>query len=107
MNGLLAMGIREEAIGEAINLGSGEDHRVVDVAGVVNVLAGDEVGAGYVEGGWDGETGLFSSFHRKSSFASSRASYFLTHAKTRRREVLMFVPIKCMIAIAWPVDIPG
>ena len=27
VNGLLAMGIEEEAIGEAINLGSGKDHR--------------------------------------------------------------------------------
>ena len=42
VDGLLAMGIREEAIGEAINLGSGEDHRVVDMAGVMNKLAGDE-----------------------------------------------------------------
>jgi len=73
----------------------------------VNGLAGDEAGAGYIERkGWDVKTGLLSSFHRKSSFASSRASYFLIHAKARRREVLMFVPRKYMIAIGRPINIP-
>ena len=48
VDGLLAMGIREEAIGEAINLGSGDDHRVVDMAGVVNELAGNEAGVVYI-----------------------------------------------------------
>lgn len=43
MDGLLVINV------EAINLGSGEDHRVVDTASVVNGLAGDEVGAGYIE----------------------------------------------------------
>ncbi len=32
INGLLAMGIREEAIGEAINLGSGKETKVIDMA---------------------------------------------------------------------------
>ena len=39
-----AMGIKEEAVGEAINLGSGEEHRVTDLANMVNVLAGNEAG---------------------------------------------------------------
>lgn len=30
INGLLAMGIKEEAAGEAINLGSGHDQRVIE-----------------------------------------------------------------------------
>jgi len=42
-----------------VNLGSGADHRVVDTAGVVNGLAGDGAGAGYVERG--AGTGLLSS----------------------------------------------
>jgi len=85
----------------------GEDRRVVDTAGVVNGPAGNEAGVVYIERrDWDVETGLLSSFHRKSSFASSRAPYFLTHAKARRREVLMFVPRKYMIAIGRPVNVP-
>ena len=38
VNGLLSMGIVEDAIGEAINLGSGHDHRVRDMAEIVNEL---------------------------------------------------------------------
>ena len=34
------MGIKEEAVGEAINLGSGKVHRVIDLANMVNELAG-------------------------------------------------------------------
>ena len=39
IDGLLAMGIKEEAVGEAINLGSGKEHRVIDMANMVNELA--------------------------------------------------------------------
>lgn len=35
INGLLAMGIKEGAIGESINLGSAKEHRVVDMANIV------------------------------------------------------------------------
>ena len=34
------MGIKEEAVGEAINLGSGKEHRVIDMANMVNELTG-------------------------------------------------------------------
>ena len=34
------MGIKEEAVGEAINLGSGKEHRVIDLANMVNELTG-------------------------------------------------------------------
>jgi len=34
------MSIKEEAVGEAINLGSGNEHRVIDLANIVNALAG-------------------------------------------------------------------
>ena len=40
VNGLLSMGVEEEAIGEAINLGSGKDHKVIDMAAKVNELTG-------------------------------------------------------------------
>ncbi|MBC8521085.1 MAG: hypothetical protein H8D26_03730 [Methanomicrobia archaeon] len=34
------MGIKEEAVGEAVNLGSGKEHRVIDLANIVNELTG-------------------------------------------------------------------
>ena len=40
IDGLLAMGTKEEAVGEAINLGSGKEHRVIDMANMVNELTG-------------------------------------------------------------------
>lgn len=50
---------------EAINLGSGKQHRVVDMAGVVSGLAGDEAVAGYIErGDRDIKTGLLSSIEK-------------------------------------------
>ena len=56
------MGIKEEAIGEAINLGSGEEHRVIDLASRVNEFAGNEAGIKYVERrGWDVKHRLLSS----------------------------------------------
>lgn len=44
INGLLAMGITKEAIGEAINLGSSKDHKVIDMAKIVNELTGNKAG---------------------------------------------------------------
>ncbi len=62
INGLLAMGIREEAIGEAINLGSGKEQRVIDMAKMVNELAGNENGVVYMERrDWDVKHRLLSS----------------------------------------------
>ena len=40
IDGLLAMGIKEAAVGEAINLGSGKEHRVIAMANMVNELTG-------------------------------------------------------------------
>jgi UDP-glucose 4-epimerase len=48
VNGLLAMGIREEAVGEAINPGSGEEQRVIDMVRMVNELTGNESGIVYM-----------------------------------------------------------
>ena len=73
INGLLAMGIKKEAVGEAINLGSGKEHRVIDLANMVNELTGQtlrkldqkrfaEAGVLYVERrDWDVKHQLLSS----------------------------------------------
>ena len=61
INGLLAMGIKEEAIGEAINLGSGVEHRVIDMANLVNKITGNKAGIVYTERrDWDVKTRLLS-----------------------------------------------
>ena len=65
IDGLLAMGIKEEAVGEAINLGSGEEHRVIDLANMVNEFAGNEAGIKYVERrDWDVKHRLLSSIEK-------------------------------------------
>ena len=65
IDGLLAMGIKEEAVGEAINLGSGKEHRVIDMANMVNKLASNEAGIKYVERrDWDVKTRLLSSIEK-------------------------------------------
>jgi len=62
IDGLLSMGIKEEAVGEAINLGSGNEHRVIDLANKVNALAGNEAGIKYIERrDWDVKHRLLSS----------------------------------------------
>lgn len=62
VNGLLSMGIVEEAIGEAINLGSGSDHQVRAMAEIVNSLTGNKSGIKYIERrDWDAKTCLLSS----------------------------------------------
>ena len=65
IDGLLAMGLKEEAVGEAINLGSGKEHRVIDMANMVNELVGNEAGIKYVERrDWDVKTRLLSSIEK-------------------------------------------
>jgi len=46
---LLPMGIKEEAVGEAINLGSGKEHSVIELASIVNELTGNDAGIRYME----------------------------------------------------------
>lgn len=61
VNGLLAMGVREEAIGEAINLGAGKEQRVIDMANAVNRLTNNQAGIVYKERrDWDVKTRLLS-----------------------------------------------
>ena len=59
------MGVVEDAIGEAINLGSGYDHRVRDMAEIVNGLTGNKSGIKYTERrDWDAKTCLLSSINK-------------------------------------------
>ncbi len=61
VNGLLAMGIREEAIGEAFNLGASKEQRVIDMATMVNKLTGNASGIVFKERrDWDVKTHLLS-----------------------------------------------
>jgi UDP-glucose 4-epimerase len=61
VNGLLAMGVKEEAIGESINLGSGTEQRVIDMANLVNKLTKNKAGIVYRERrDWDVKTRLLS-----------------------------------------------
>lgn len=61
VNGLVAMGIEEEAIGEAFNLGSGIDHQVIEMATIVNGLTNNEAAVNFKERrDWDVKTKLLS-----------------------------------------------
>jgi nucleoside-diphosphate-sugar epimerase len=61
VNGLLAMGVKEKAIGEAFNLGASKEQRVIDMANAVNKLAGNDAGIQYKERrDWDVKTRLLS-----------------------------------------------
>lgn len=65
VNGLLAMGIKNEAVGEAINLGSGKDHRVLDLAKIVNELTNNNMGIKFIERrNWDVKHRLQSSIKK-------------------------------------------
>jgi nucleoside-diphosphate-sugar epimerase len=65
VNGLLAMGICEEAVGEAINLGSAVETKVLDMAKVVNKLTGNSAGITYIERrNWDVKIRLLSSIDK-------------------------------------------
>ncbi|MDD5700998.1 MAG: NAD-dependent epimerase/dehydratase family protein [Dehalococcoidales bacterium] len=68
VSGLLAMGIEEKAIGEAFNLGSGMEHRVADMANLVNQITGNKAGIKYVaRRDWDVKTRLLSSIDKAKS----------------------------------------
>ena len=65
VHGLLAMGIKEDAVGEAINLGSGTEHKVIELANMVNEITGNEAGVIYVERrNWDAKHRLLSSIEK-------------------------------------------
>jgi len=61
VNGLLKMGLEEKAIGEAINLGSSTEHRVLEMAEMVNRLTGNISKINFTERrDWDVKTRLLS-----------------------------------------------
>lgn len=65
VNGLMAMGVVKSAIGEAINLGSGRETSVIDMANMVNDLTGNENGIIYVNRReWDTKTRLLASIDK-------------------------------------------
>jgi len=65
VQGLMAMGIVDEAVGESINLGSGKETRVIDMAQQINKLTGNRKGINYVtRRDWDAKTCLLSSIEK-------------------------------------------
>jgi UDP-glucose 4-epimerase len=65
VNGLLAAGVKEEAIGEAINLGAGKETRVIDMAQEVNRLTGNALGVVHIQRrDWDAKTRIISSIEK-------------------------------------------
>ena len=65
VDGLLLMGTEEKAIGEAINLGSGREHEVKDMAGIINKLTASKAGVIFVQRrDWDVKTRLLSSIEK-------------------------------------------
>ena len=61
VQGLLAMGVRKEAVGEAFNLGAGKEQRVIDMANTVNKLTGNDAGIKFTQRrDWDVKTRLLS-----------------------------------------------
>ena len=71
LNGVLAMGVKPEAIVEAINLGSGVEHRVIDLERIVNELTGNVEGVVYTQRrDWDAKTRLFSSIAKAEELLS-------------------------------------
>lgn len=65
VNGLMRMGLEKKAIGEAINLGSSTETRVIDMANLINELTGNKEGIAYVaRRNWDAKTRLLSSIDK-------------------------------------------
>lgn len=65
VNGLLAMGIKKDAIGEAINLGSATETHVIDMANMVDELTGNNACIVYTERrNWDVKHRLLSSIDK-------------------------------------------
>ena len=73
ISGLLAMGMEEKADGQAINLGSGVEHRVIDMANIVNEITGNKAGIKYTQRrDWDVKTHLLSSIDKAESLLGYR-----------------------------------
>ncbi|RQW81153.1 MAG: NAD-dependent epimerase/dehydratase family protein [Methanothrix sp.] len=75
ISGLLAMGVKEEAIGEAFNLGSAKEHRVIDMANMVNELTGNDAGIRFAERrNWDVKCRLLSSVEKAQNVLGYKPS---------------------------------
>jgi len=73
INGLLSMGINDDAIGKAINLGSGKETRVIDMAKMVNDLTNNKAGIRYIERrNWDAKNRLLSSIDKAQKLLDYR-----------------------------------
>lgn len=73
LDGVLAMGVKREAIGEVINLGTGTERSVIDLARIVNELTGNEAGVVYVQRrDWDTKTHLCSSIAKAEKLLGYR-----------------------------------
>jgi UDP-glucose 4-epimerase len=65
VNGLLLMGTIKNAIGEAFNLGSGKEHKVKDMADIVNRLTNNKAGVIFIKRrDWDVKHRLLSSIEK-------------------------------------------
>ena len=65
VQGLFLMGIKEEAIGQAFNLGSAKETRVIDMANLVNKFSGNKAGIKFTaRRNWDVKTHLLSSIDK-------------------------------------------
>lgn len=65
VEGLLSMVYYEEAVGEAFNLGSAREIRIIDLANWINELTGSEAGIVFKERrSWDKKTRLLSSIEK-------------------------------------------
>jgi len=65
VNALLAMGVKEEAVGEAINIASGKEHQVIELANIVNELTGNKAGIRFVpRRDWDVKRRLLASIEK-------------------------------------------
>lgn len=68
VNGLVKMAIKEEAVGEAINLGAGREIRIIDLANWINELTGNKAGILYKERrDWDKKNRLLSCIDKANS----------------------------------------
>ncbi len=65
VTGLLAAGTKDEAVGEAINLGAGVETKVIDMAREVNRLVANSMGVVYTQRrDWDAKTRIISSIEK-------------------------------------------
>ena len=65
VDGLLRAGVMDEALGQAINLGSGRETRVIDLAAWVNEITGNDAGVVHVgRRGWDAHRRRWASIDR-------------------------------------------